>query len=135
MALRLRGALVLPAEGGEGHRRLSQAAVTPMTMSRCPRAHVRARIGRATIEFLFEYRKATPHPAPRRGDGPAVRTAQPKTAPAEGPQRSICFFDYLARRGRFSGRKEACLAAIRTIVEDVGYWQYLLEEYRRATGP
>jgi DNA helicase-2/ATP-dependent DNA helicase PcrA len=43
------------------------------------------------------------------------------------------FFDYLAQlRMALLEQKRPVSAAIRTIVDDVGYWQYLLEEYKKS---
>jgi DNA helicase-2/ATP-dependent DNA helicase PcrA len=92
-------------------------------------------IGRATIEFLSNIAKAHSASLHRAAEmAQQSGTARPKDGHLQKALNEVFgFFDYLAQtRTAFLEEKRPVSAAIRKIVEDVGYWQYLLEEYKKS---
>jgi len=92
-------------------------------------------IGPATIEFLSNI--ARQHSVSLHRAVELTRqsgTAQPKDGHIHKALNEVyAFFDYLARiRIAFLEQKRPVSIAIRNIIEDVGYWQYLLEEYKKS---
>jgi len=92
-------------------------------------------IGPATIEFLSNI--ARTHSVSLHRAVELTRqsgTAQPKDGHIHKALNEVyAFFDYLARiRIAFLEQKRPVSIAIRNIIEDVGYWQYLLEEYKKS---
>lgn len=92
-------------------------------------------IGPATIEFLSNI--ARTHSVSLHRAVELTRqsgTAQPKDGHIHKALDEVyAFFDYLAQiRIAFLEQKRPVSIAIRNIVEDVGYWQYLLEEYKKS---
>jgi len=92
-------------------------------------------IGPATIEFLSNI--ARTHSVSLHRAVELTRqsgTAQPKDGHIHKALNEVyAFFDYLAQiRIAFLEQKRPVSIAIRNIIEDVGYWQYLLEEYKKS---
>ncbi|HBK57898.1 MAG TPA: AAA family ATPase [Spirochaetaceae bacterium] len=92
-------------------------------------------IGPATIEFLSNIARL--HSVSLHRAAELARqsgSAQPKDGHIHKALNEVyAFFDYLAQiRIAFLEEKRPVSAAIRNIVEDVGYWQYLLEEYKKS---
>jgi len=92
-------------------------------------------IGRATIEFLSNIARAhsaSLHRAAEMARQPG--TVQPKDGHLQKALNEVyAFFDYLVQtKTAFLEEKRPVSAAIRNIVEDVGYWQYLLEEHKKS---
>ncbi|MEN6499493.1 MAG: UvrD-helicase domain-containing protein [Rectinema sp.] len=92
-------------------------------------------IGPATIEFLSNI--ARTHSISLHRAVELTRqsgTAQPKDGHIHKALNEVyAFFDYLAQiRIAFLEQKRPVSIAIRNIIEDVGYWQYLLEEYKKS---
>jgi DNA helicase-2/ATP-dependent DNA helicase PcrA len=92
-------------------------------------------IGRATIEHLSNYAKThhcSLHASTQslaRADAALPHMEAPLT---RGLAEAVSFFEYLASlRERILQGRLAVSAAIRTIAEDIGYWQYLLEEHKK----
>jgi len=92
-------------------------------------------VGRATVEFLSNVARA--HSASLHRAAEIAR--QPGSVQAKDGhlQKALnevfVFFDYLAQtRASLLEQKMPVSAAIRKIVEDIGYWQYLLEEHKRS---
>ncbi len=92
-------------------------------------------IGRATIEYLSSIAKGHGSSLHRASEH-AQRDA-PQSPRDAHLQKSLAevfgFFDYLAQlREDLLQRRLEVSAAIRKIVEDVGYWRYLLDEHKKS---
>ncbi len=92
-------------------------------------------IGPATIEFLSNIAKDRSVSLRRAAEmaRQMVGVAQAKDGHLQKALSEVyAFFDYLAQiRMAFLEERRPVSIAIRNIVEDVGYWQYLLEEHKK----
>ncbi|GAB6277823.1 MAG: UvrD-helicase domain-containing protein [Rectinema sp.] len=91
-------------------------------------------IGRATVEFLSNIAKehsASLHCAAETARQPGF--VQTKDGHLQKALNEVfAFFDYLAQmRTALLEQKMSVSVAIRKVVEDTGYWQYLLEEHKK----
>lgn len=90
-------------------------------------------IGRATVEYLSNIAKA--HSTSLHHAAEAARQAvfAPKESHMQKALAEVfSFFDYLGElRSALLEKGILVSRAIRTIVEDVGYWQYLLDEHKK----
>ncbi|MCX8014158.1 MAG: UvrD-helicase domain-containing protein [Rectinema sp.] len=92
-------------------------------------------IGRATIEHLSHHAKSNHcslHASVQSLSRADVSLSHQEASVIRGLAESVSFFEYLAmlREGLLHGRLTVS-SAIRAIVQDIGYWQYLLEEHKK----